>query len=101
MHAIKFSPAGGTVGIQAQAMGEDQVEIVFRDNGPGFPEGTADVAFVAFERLGHETGTKSGVGVGLSLAQKFAEAMGGRIRIDETLRSGAKVSLILPLSLPE
>lgn len=100
-NAIKFSPAGGTVGIQAQAVGEDQVEIVFRDNGPGFPEGTAEVAFVAFERLGHETGTKSGVGVGLSLAQKFAEAMGGRIAIDETLRSGAKVSLILPLSLPE
>ncbi|MFA8385950.1 MAG: sensor histidine kinase [Pelagibaca sp.] len=100
-NAIKFSPVGGTIGIQALPVGEDQVEIVFRDSGPGFPEGTAEEAFVAFERLGHETGTTSGVGVGLSLAQKFAEAMGGRISIDETLRSGAKVSLVLPRSLPE
>lgn len=101
LHAITFSPAGDTIGIEALPMGEDQVEIVFRDSGPGFPHGAADAAFVAFERLGHETGTTSGVGVGLSLAQKFAEAMGGRISIDETFRSGAKVSLVLPRSLPE
>ena len=74
------------------------VDILFKDSGPGFPKDTATIAFEAFERLGQETGTTSGVGIGLPLARTFAEAMGGKIVIDDDTSVGARVHVILPLA---
>ena len=57
---------------------------------------TLDAAFEPFERLGQETGTTSGVGIGLPLARTFAEAMGGRIVIEKAVIEGSRVHVIVP-----
>ena len=100
-NAIKFSRTGGRISVDAYTRHGAWIEIVFKDTGPGFPEGASKAAFDAFERLGHETGATSGVGVGLPLAQNFATAMGGKIVIDEDVPRGAQVRVILPLASAE
>ena len=100
-NAIKFSRTGGRITVDAYTRHGAWIEIVFKDTGPGFPEGASKTAFDAFERLGHETGATSGVGVGLPLAQNFATAMGGKIVIDEDAPRGAQVRVILPLASAE
>ena len=95
-NAVKFSNRDGTIEVFGRAVENGMVEIVFKDDGPGFPDGVAKHAFEAFERLGQETGTISGVGIGLPLAQKFALAMGGQITVDDGLARGAQVRLFLP-----
>ena len=97
-NAIKFSGPGGTISIEASVIDGKMVDILFKDSGPGFPKDTATIAFEAFERLGQETGTTSGVGIGLPLARTFAEAMGGKIVIDDDTSVGARVHVILPLA---
>ena len=72
------------------------IEVVIKDSGPGFPDGASETAFIPFERLGHETGTKSGIGIGLPLAKKFAEAMDGEVTIDGDHKNGARILLRLP-----
>lgn len=98
-NAVKYSNQDGTIDVSAQVVDGGMVEILFKDDGPGFPKGTTKNAFDAFERLGHETGTTSGVGVGLPMAQNFATAMGGQIVIDETVMRGAAVRVLLPQAL--
>lgn len=100
-NAIKFAKPGGRISIHAHVKDDDMVEIVFQDDGPGFPKGRASAAFAPFERLGYETGTTAGVGVGLPLAQNFAKAMGGLIVIDESVSDGAQVRLVLPMAATE
>jgi signal transduction histidine kinase len=95
-NAIKFSPPGGDISVHADLKDSDMVEIVIKDSGPGFPPGSAEKAFIAFERLGQETGTTPGVGIGLSLAQNFARAMGGQIVIDDAVQKGALVRMLFP-----
>lgn len=100
-NAIKFSKPGGVIVVEARSVGDGRVEIMFTDTGPGFPKGAAGTAFVPFDKLGHETGTTSGVGVGLTLAQNFAEAMGGRIEIDDGVTEGARVKVVMTEALGE
>ncbi|MBO0883164.1 MAG: histidine kinase, partial [Mycobacterium sp.] len=51
--------------------------------------------FEAFQRLGDHDNT-SGVGLGLSVARGFVEAMGGIIQADETPGGGLTVVVDLP-----
>ena len=95
-NAIKFSPEGGAILIEAHVTSNDKIDITFQDSGPGFPQAALDAAFEPFERLGQETGTTSGVGIGLPLARTFAEAMGGRIVIEKAVIEGSRVHVIVP-----
>lgn len=95
-NAIKFSNPGGAIWVSAQRLENGMIEVVIKDSGPGFPDGASETAFIPFERLGHETGTKSGIGIGLPLAKKFAEAMDGEVNIDEDHKNGARILLRLP-----
>ena len=56
----------------------DRVLINVVDEGPGIPRGTEEQLFAPFQRLGDQDNT-TGVGLGLSVAKGFVEAMGGTI----------------------
>ena len=97
MHAIKFSPAGGTIKI-ATNVGNGQVEIIFGDSGQRFREEEVSEVFKPFIQ-GHQSSVNhvKGAGLGLSIAKRYAELHGGQIRIDDSI-SGAIVRLSLPLN---
>jgi two-component system, OmpR family, sensor histidine kinase KdpD len=77
-----------------------RVELRVCDHGPGLPRGAADAVFAPFQRLGStERGdrrTGSGVGLGLSVAKGFMEAMGGAIAAEDTPGGGLTVVISLP-----
>jgi two-component system sensor histidine kinase KdpD len=72
-----------------------QVELHVVDHGPGLPKGAADTMFAPFQRLGDRDAT-AGVGLGLSVAKGFTEAMGGTIRAEDTPGGGLTVAISLP-----
>lgn len=78
-NALKWSPSGGTITVNATAEGED-VTISVLDNGPGIAEDQVERIFERFyqvdsSRSGHEGGT----GLGLAICRHIVEAHGGRI----------------------
>jgi two-component system, OmpR family, sensor histidine kinase KdpD len=74
----------------------DQVELWIVDHGPGLPKGTGESVFTPFQRLGDRDVTP-GVGLGLSVAKGFTEAMGGSIRAEDTPGGGLTIIISLPV----
>ncbi|WP_328609348.1 DUF4118 domain-containing protein [Amycolatopsis sp. NBC_00345] len=69
-----------------------QVELRVVDHGPGLPKGATESIFKPFHRLGGAPG----VGLGLSVAKGFTEAMGGTIHAEDTPGGGLTVVISLP-----
>ncbi|MEW2502194.1 MULTISPECIES: sensor histidine kinase KdpD [unclassified Amycolatopsis] len=86
---------GGVVSARASAHSE-YVELRIVDHGRGLRKGTADSAFAPFQRLGGDRDSTPGVGLGLSVAKGFIEAMGGSIRAEDTPGGGLTVVISLP-----
>ena len=80
--------------LRASAHGDD-VELRVVDHGRGLPRGTADQVFAPFQRLGDRT--PGGVGLGLSVAKGFTEAMGGTITMEDTPGGGLTVVIAMPV----
>jgi two-component system sensor histidine kinase KdpD len=85
---------GSPVVVRASAHA-DHVELRVVDHGPGIPPGSASSMFTPFQRLG-DRDTTSGIGLGLSVAQGFTDAMGGTIAVEDTPGGGVTVAISLP-----
>ncbi|WP_243867338.1 sensor histidine kinase [Actinophytocola oryzae] len=86
-------PAEPAIAIRASAH-SDRVELRIVDHGRGLPKGAADAMFAPFKRF---SGTKGGIGLGMSVARGFMDAMGGTIRTEDTPGGGLTVVLSLPV----
>ena len=88
--ASKGDGAEGHVAVSVEACGAE-ARLRVRDDGPGVPEAVRQHLFEPFR-----TGKPSGVGLGLFLSRKIANAHGGDIRLEE-VAAGASFLLTLPL----
>jgi two-component system, OmpR family, sensor histidine kinase KdpD len=70
------------------------------DHGHGLPRGTAEDIFAPFQRLGDRDATP-GLGLGLSVAKGFTEAMNGTIRAEDTPGGGLTIVIALPVTSEE
>jgi two-component system sensor histidine kinase KdpD len=86
--------AGSPVAIRASAHA-DYVELRVVDHGPGIPPGSASSMFTPFQRLG-DRDTTTGIGLGLSVAQRFTDAMGGSLTVEDTPGGGLTLAISLP-----
>jgi two-component system, OmpR family, sensor histidine kinase KdpD len=94
-NALRYAP-NSMVRVNAGQVG-DRVLINVIDEGPGIPSGTEDQVFEAFQRLGdHDNNT--GVGLGMSVARGFVEAMGGTISAGDT--PGGGLTVVVELAAP-
>ncbi|MEZ4235440.1 MAG: ATP-binding protein [Myxococcota bacterium] len=92
-NAVKFTAQGGVeVGLSEQ---EGRHCIRVRDTGPGLPEAAREGAVGAFGADLPPQAHQPGLGLGLSLAQDLARALGGEIGID-TGDEGTTVTVLLP-----
>ncbi|TKG71324.1 sensor histidine kinase KdpD [Prauserella endophytica] len=91
-NALRHGGGGEPVAVRASAHAE-QVELRIVDHGRGLPKGAADSAFAPFQRLSDRT---PGIGLGMSVAKGFTEAMGGTIRAEDTPGGGLTVVISLP-----
>jgi two-component system, OmpR family, sensor histidine kinase KdpD len=87
---------GAPVAVRA-SMHADRVELRVVDAGPGVPGREVDGLFAPFQRLGDRNAT-SGVGLGLSVARGFTQAMGGTLNTEDTPGGGLTVVLSLPVA---
>ena len=95
-NAARYAP-DGIVRVNAGRVG-DRVLINVVDEGPGLRRGTEEQLFEPFQRLGDHDNT-SGVGLGLSVAKGFVEAMGGTISATDT--PGGGLTVVVELAAPE
>lgn len=95
-NALRYAP-NCVIRVNAGQVG-DRVLINVIDEGPGIPHGSAEQLFEAFQRLGDHDNT-SGVGLGLSVARGFVEAMGGTIQATDT--PGGGLTVVVDLAAPE
>jgi signal transduction histidine kinase len=95
-NAIKY---GQGKPIEVGVIGEsDQVRISVRDQGIGIAPEDRAVIFERFERLVGKN-YRTGFGVGLWVARKFAEAMGGAIKLESRPGEGSTFTLVLQRKL--
>ena len=74
------------------------VVIIIEDNGPGIPKHEYLNVFKPFYRVDKSRGlNKSGVGLGLSIAQDIVKSHGGNISLSESRFKGLLVKISLPL----
>jgi two-component system sensor histidine kinase KdpD len=76
----------------------DRVELRVVDTGPGVARGQADRLFAPFQRLGDRE--PRGLGLGLSVARGFTEAMGGTLTAEDTPGGGLTLAITLPAAGP-
>jgi PAS domain S-box-containing protein len=96
-NALKYSPAGTPIEVRATLDG-DHVITEVSDRGPGVPRGDHDHIFDKFTRLGeHLTRPQQGIGLGLYIARRSMEQLGGSIWYEDRPGGGARFSFRLPL----
>jgi CheY-like chemotaxis protein len=88
-NAIKYNEANGTVTVECAASAPERVRVSVRDTGAGLPPDMLLQLFQPFNRLGRETGTEEGTGIGLVMCKRFVELMGGSIGVESTVGKGS------------
>jgi signal transduction histidine kinase len=92
-NAIKYSPHGGTVDVRVDR-DRDAVLISVSDEGVGIHPDDMRRIFDPFQR--GSTTDVPGVGLGLSVARRIAQAHGGAIRVESRQGAGTTFELRLP-----
>ncbi len=99
-NAIRYTPAGGRVHVQAGSTAPAEVTVTVEDNGAGI---SADELPKIFERFyrgevsrARAGSTHGGAGLGLTIAKGLVEAHGGHIVVRSTVGQGSVFSFTLP-----
>jgi PAS domain S-box-containing protein len=104
-NAVKFTPEGGEVRLEAslirEADDECELRIEVADSGIGISPEQQAVLFESFVQA--ESGTSrqyGGTGLGLAITKRIVELMGGRIWIESDLGKGAKFLFTVKVKRP-
>ena len=92
-NAIQASPSFGEVLIDVSTSA-DCIAILVSDRGEGISDENATRVFEPF--FSTKTGTRQGMGLGLSVSRNLVEALGGTIAIEKNQPSGASIKITLP-----
>ena len=95
VNAVRHTPAEGTVRVEARRTGAS-LELTVQDTGAGIPP--ADLARV-FEPFFRADAARSGpgAGLGLALAKRIVEALGGRIEAASEPTRGSRFAVSIPV----
>ncbi len=91
-NAVRYSPPGASITVEAVRTGPLEVTVSVSDRGPGIDRARHGEVF---DTLGRRD-VDSGAGVGLVIAKTFVEAHGGRIWVADAPGGGAVLSFTLP-----
>ncbi len=93
-NAIKYGGKPPRVEFGATIQPHGQIRFWIRDNGYGLTPESQDRLFTAFERL--PSGSVKGHGLGLSIARRIAEKLGGQVGVESQLGQGSTFWFTLP-----
>lgn len=95
-NAIDAMPAGGTLSVSADQVG-DRVRVVVGDTGIGMNEETRRRIFTPF--FSTRAASVDGTGLGLTSSRQIVESHGGTIEVESSLGEGAVFTVWLPASV--
>ena len=96
-NALKYTPAGGRVGVRAVQQDGQQL-ICVEDSGLGIAPADQARMFEKFYRARkREALREKGSGLGLAIVKSIAEQHGGRVSVESRLGAGSTFTLELPL----
>lgn len=99
-NAVKFTPVGGTVKIEA-VRESDQVRVVVSDTGRGIPKSDIPKLFGRFFRSPDaDRSAEPGTGLGLAIVKGIVDQHHGSISVDSNTSRGTKVTVRLPAATP-
>ena len=104
VNAIKFTPDGGTIVVEAGGEGPDLVRFRVTDQGQGITSADCTHLFEPFftgnDTMHHSSGEyqygKRGMGLGLCLVKAFVELHGGAVEVDTAPGRGSSFLFTLP-----
>jgi len=92
-NAVKFTPAGGSIGISAMASGQ-WVELRVSDTGVGIAPAHLPHVFERFYKV-ERSRRDDGTGLGLAIVKHLVEVHGGDVRAESTEGQGSTFTLTL------
>ena len=95
-NAVKFNRDGGSVTLEVATADPRQVRISVADTGPGISAEMTERLFEPFDRLGVEASVVEGTGLGLTLAKRLVETMGGTIDFETAPGEGSTFWIEMP-----
>ncbi len=95
-NAVKYNREGGHVLVCSRALAGPRVEIEIADTGLGMTAEQVGRLFQPFNRLGRERLGVEGTGIGLVIARRLAELMGGSLQVHSQPGKGSVFTLTLP-----
>ena len=108
VNAIKFTPDGGSIALEAGGEGPDRVRFRVIDRGQGIAVDDCrhlfEPFFTGYDTMHHSSGDyqygKRGIGLGLCLVKAFVELHGGSVDVDTAPGRGSCFSFTLPRRHP-
>jgi two-component system phosphate regulon sensor histidine kinase PhoR len=89
-NAIKYTPAGGSVTVTAEARGH-KTKLTVADTGPGIPKQHHQRLFERFYRVDDaRSRDMGGTGLGLAIVKHLALANGGDIGVESEMGKGSR-----------
>ena len=93
-NAVKFTPEAGSINLDVKLVKEEReictLQIEVKDTGIGIKEDQYQRIFNSFEQAENNTSRKfGGTGLGLPIAKRIVEMMGGRIWIESEIGKGS------------
>jgi signal transduction histidine kinase len=99
-NAFEYTPAGGTIELTCEV--SDELVLTVSDSGSGVPDELVPRLFMPFSRADERRDSSGGhAGLGLSIVQAHAQALGGRCVLEPRRPgvAGATFGVYLPTSL--
>ena len=95
-NAVKFTPSGGEVRIEAEAHPQEIIFTVI-DSGPGIAAADQPHVFDRYWQAKAQRRGSQGIGLGLVIVKGIIEAHGGRVWVESEVGAGSRFSFSLPL----
>ena len=96
-NAVKFTPSGGRVRVEASLAAGGGIAVLVADTGIGMAVDEIPRALQPFGQIDNSlTRPQGGTGLGLPLAKRLVELHGGTLTVESEPGSGTSVTFILP-----